>query len=422
MSISISKIQQLVLYLVVFLLPWQARYIFYDPTIAGEVWEYGRLSLYGWDIVLLILIIWLWPRLRQEFKVAFNQNRAFYFYVLLVSLTFLTSAWAIKPLLVIYWGVRLLEGGVFWLLVKILKPKLHLLMLSLALAGVIQAGWGFGQFVSQDITANKWLGVAAHPVTQAGTSVLLNEGGRWLRAYGGQAHPNILGGLLVVTLLATGWLMINSKAGAKKSTILLVVIYTFQLMGLFLTFSRAAWLALFVSLMVSWFTWQDKRRELVVMFSITGIVFLVLGLVLWAPTKTRLWAVSTSHLEQQAIEERLTGFKESQNLLIRAWWRGVGLGNYTAALVQNEPGLRAYHYQPVHNIFLLIFTELGLVGFIIWLLFLWQRFKVYPRSLVVFIVPLAVTLFFDHYWWTQASMMLIFWLILAIPEISTHDS
>ncbi|HLD86138.1 MAG TPA: hypothetical protein VJA28_01660, partial [Patescibacteria group bacterium] len=79
---SAEKIREYLFYLLVFLLPWQARYIFHDPQLFGETWEYGRLSLYGWDILLVVLVIWLWPRLKQELVLAFGTHRAFYLFLL----------------------------------------------------------------------------------------------------------------------------------------------------------------------------------------------------------------------------------------------------------------------------------------------------------------------------------------------------
>lgn len=420
MTLSVVKIREQLFYLLVFLLPWQTRYIFHDPQLFWQTWEYGRLSVYSWDIILVILTIWLWPKLRQEFMVAFRGSRAFYFYLLLASVAFITGGWAADSLLASYWALRLLEGGILWLIVRVLKPKLSLVFWILAVAGSIQALWGIWQFSLQDIFANKWLGVAAHPVAQAGSSVLLNEAGRWLRAYGGQAHPNILGGLLVITSLATVWLIVQTKEHWHKY--LLISMYAVQMIGLFVAFSRAGWLAFFVSLAVAWWAVKDKRQHLSVMIDASVTVFIILGLSLWPITKARLVGSTAGHLEQQAIEERVTGIKESQSLFESAWWRGVGIGNYTKALSQYMPGLQVYRYQPVHNIFLLILTELGIAGLVLSLLFVWRRFKEFPRVLLVFLVPVAVTVWLDHYWWTSASMLLLFWLIMALPDMERANT
>ncbi len=412
---KIDDIKRYGLYLLVFLLPWQTRWIAYDPPLFGGVWEYGRISLYSWDIVLVALALLSLGALRREFIFLFKSNRAFQAYVLLVALAFVSSWAAPKSYLVSYWGLRLVEGGVLWLLVRSVKPKFKHVLWALVLAGSIQAVWGLGQFALQATFSSKWLGVAEHAVEVAGSSVLLNEGGRWLRAYAGQVHPNVLGGLLAITMLASAWLV--ARSASKTERYALLVLCILQAGGLFVAFSRAGWLALGASLVVWWIGEKSLRSAVTQIAVVTAVVFAVFGSILWEPTKARLIGAPASRLEQQAVEERVTGVKESQALTRVAWWRGVGLGNYTKALAQRTPGLRPYRYQPVHNLFLLILAELGILGLAAFLWFVKERFFRASASAWLWLPPVLMTSFFDHYWWTSASMLLLFWLIAALhPE------
>ena len=408
------------LYLLVFLLPWQTRWIAYDPPLFGDVWEYGRVSVYSWDLVLVALALLSLGALRREFIDLFKTSRAFQAYVLLTAMAFISSWAAPKPYLVSYWGLRLMEGGVLWLLVRAVKPKFEHVLWALALAGSLQAIWGLGQFAFQATFASKWLGVAAHPVETAGTSVLLNEGGRWLRAYAGQVHPNVLGGLLVITMLATTLLL--SKTSSRAGRYALVILYILQAGGLFVAFSRAGWLALAVSLVAWWVGEHSLRSSAMHVAIITAAVFVVFGSILWEPTKARLIGAPASRLEQQAVEERVTGIKESQTITKVAWWRGVGLGNYTKALAQRTPGLRAYRYQPVHNLFLLVLAELGVLGLaaLVWLFK--ERFVSSVARAWLWLPPILLPAFFDHYWWTSASMLLLFWLIVSLSDLEHFTS
>ncbi|MBI5466139.1 MAG: O-antigen ligase family protein, partial [Candidatus Kerfeldbacteria bacterium] len=361
-----------------------------------------------------------------------------------------------------------LEGGLLWLLVRALKPKLLIVCWSLTAAGTLQALWAIWQFVTQATFANKWLGVAIHLISQGGTSVVLTQAGLWLRAYAGQVHPNVLGGLLTITSLATAWLYFYSKSqisnlngqispksqiGKSISSYSLLLLYTIQLIGLFFSFSRGAWLALFITLGL-WF-YRDRpksvrSRTLAIkttyglrnaalaapdtfrlgMFEFskgainillaTVMVFVLLGLWLWQPTVGRFFG--GSRLEQQSVEERMGSVGESQSLLKGSWWRGLGYGNYTVALQASQPGLNSWRYQPVHNVFLLILTELGVVGLGLFLWLLWVILSPLtthfsppvPVASGYWLVAIIVTALFDHYWWTIPSMMLLFWLVVAI--------
>jgi hypothetical protein len=452
-----QKIREYLFYLLIFILPWQTRWIIRDIPINGGVWEYGRISLYSWDILLVFLLLlncqslfvvlkqW-WAEVQEiknrsvswrlKIKILFDP---FIIYLLLLLYTLASIIWSGDKVLAAVWSVRLLEGGILWFLIKTIKPKLNLIFLSLAITGIAQALWGIWQFLTQSTFANKWLGVAIHPLTQAGTSVVLTSAGKWLRAYAGQVHPNVLGGLLVITCLATVWVYLenvkfNQPAGGQNAKWFLVL-YIIQLVGLFFTFSRGAWLALFVTLIIWFFISSGKNKRSLIfprhlvgdgnvhlyrnVAIITFLTFVALGVLYWQPTVGRL--VGGSKLEQQSINERVGSVGESRGLLKESWWRGVGMGNYTVALINFEPGYASYRYQPVHNIFILILTELGVVGLLLFLWLLWQKLQPSIIRNSLFIIPIVITSFFDHYWWTIPSMILLFWLIVALGKVGKID-
>ena len=41
----------------VFLLPWQVRWIYHEAILNGQIWEYGRFSLYGTEILLILILL-----------------------------------------------------------------------------------------------------------------------------------------------------------------------------------------------------------------------------------------------------------------------------------------------------------------------------------------------------------------------------
>ncbi len=512
MTLTWLKILVWLFYLFIFLLPWQTRWIVRDlhiwrpqvPSGVERIWEYGRISLYSWDIIFLLLIIVSWPMIWREIKdlkirnpksEILNNSQISNFkiiYLVLLCLSFLSIIWSSDKVLAAVWNARLLEGGLLWLLIKTIKPKLLGIFWSLTLAGAIQALWGIVQFFTQSTFANKWLGVAAHSLTQAGTSVILSGGENWLRAYGGQVHPNVLGGLLVVTCLATIWLYFIEKSEIRNpkseinpndqkfsnfefrysnlKKIILFSLYIIQLAGLFFTFSRGAWLALGVSLIIWWwqsrchpgrgsgiqkqietqkadsFLFLDSRlplgHELEAewrgndssrwrnVLIITTSVFIILSAVYYPLVQTRIFG--GGRLEQQSVEERVGSVKDSQSILARVWWRGTGMDNYTVELQKIQPNLSPRFYQPVHNMFLLVFTELGIVGLIIfiWLLWIGIRSLVLRHWIFVtfsntqvtssyWLVAIIITAMFDHYWWTIPSMFMLFWLILALVNLES---
>lgn len=416
MKFSFAQIREYLFYLIIFLLPWQTRWIITDPQIRGGVWEYGRLSLYGWDILIFILLIISSPALVKWLK----NNQTLYktiswptvfvwSYLCLLVFGLLSVLWADNKALTIYWFIRLLEAGLLPVLWSVNNLKTKPILLSLILAGVIQSMWGSAQFILQSTFANKWFGVAEHPMSLGGTSVVLTSAGRWLRAYAGQVHPNVLGGLLMICLLAIGWLLNKDNAKSK----LLWFLYIALIPGLFFSFSRGAWLGFILALLWWWLIKKDKRVVLLKMGLVFVGIFVVLTALYPSPVIGRI--IGTSRLEQQSFEERYESYGSSKNILNESWLSGVGLGNYTVALQRFEPGMMAYKYQPVHNIFLLVLTELGVVGLILFVLLLLSL--VFSHGFfsdrLVLIIPILFISLFDHYWWTMPSMSVFFWLILA---------
>ena len=54
---KLEKIIEYGLYLLVFLLPMQTRWIIKTGELNGGYWEYGTISLYSTDILLAVLLV-----------------------------------------------------------------------------------------------------------------------------------------------------------------------------------------------------------------------------------------------------------------------------------------------------------------------------------------------------------------------------
>jgi len=74
-------------------------------------------------------------------------------------------------------------------------------------------------------------------------------------------------------------------------------------------------------------------------------------------------------------------------------------------------------HQPVHNVYLLISSEVGLLGLIVFLIFLYQllkRFKKQNSVLFIIVICIIFVSLFDHFFWTLQQGQLMFWLILGL--------
>ena len=226
----IKKIIEYGLYLLVFLLPWQTRWIIQAGEINEGYSEYLRISLYGTDVLLIILLLlFLFYKLqitnyparvllsgagKSQINSKHQIPNYFWIICILELFIFISIFFADGKILALYkYSVFLLGAGLFWLVISADYNRIKLIWGFLA--GIfLQACLGIWQFLTQSDFACKWLGIAMHNQAELGVSVIEiigsdGIGQRWLRAYGGLDHPNILGGVLVVGILLLIGLLIE---------------------------------------------------------------------------------------------------------------------------------------------------------------------------------------------------------------------
>ena len=104
------------------------------------------------------------------------------------------------------------------------------------------------------------------------------------------------------------------------------------------------------------------------------------------------------NLSVPEFSERISLINTAKEIILRNPLLGNGLGTF---VFSNSL------MQPVHNIFLLVFSETGIFGFLI---LCWLLLRGLKKILYVFIFVL-ITGFFDHYWLTLQQNMLLLALV-----------
>ncbi len=334
------------------------------------------------------------------------------------------------------------------------RPRL---LAPIAAVLLIQGGVAIGQFLAQRDLGLLPLGeLPLHPAHE-GNSVLWARGQPWLRAYGLTIHPNLLGAMMAALLLLTLPAVRRTRGAARPA---LVVAIAAGGAGLFLSFSRAAWLG-FAAGLVVWgvLAWWGRRAAnmgashspkqvapgvkqeganhfrkraaprvrraapwvlgaamvLAVAFAYRDLVF------------SRFFALNTP-TEAQSISERLRDSALAVTLIRDHPLTGVGLGQYVDAAQQlDDTAVR------VHNAGLIVAAELGLPGFLLWLwlmvapFWLWLRpggYAVrYPASLGPSLAPwvaMWVINTFDTTLWLSGNWQtaILFALLAARSVVS----
>ncbi len=439
------------LYLFIFILPWQTRLIIKEGEINGGYFEYGTYSLYASDILLLFLFflsaIYVFKKRKgwQDFYQKNNIKIKKYWYALafLDLFAFISIFVASNHYLAFYKYICLLSGIGLFVIIIYFPYKKSKAIVSFSLSLLLQGIIALVQFFMQISPANKYLGMANHDPINLGVSVVEGMGNlgyieRWLRSYGSLDHPNILGGFLTMGLLIV---LINLLIKSKKTSlnhldnfrrkifkmnILFYPVIFFTVIGIFFSFSRTAWLAMFIFLSLFILITIFKKDKLIQkyflpIFLYSGIIIFLISIPFGNLIEARL--KGQGRLEYISKVERINSAYLAKDILKDHYLFGTGIANYTLSLkndyVKDE---KSYYYQPTHNTFLLIWSEIGIFGLIAFLLFLmFLFFEESNKESFIYRITLFFTfvvfLFFDHWWWSLHFGILYFFLICGFFSV-----
>jgi hypothetical protein len=340
----------LVLTLMVFLPSQLAAH--WWPTwslMSGVRIDYLSPTLYFTDLIILVLLVF------GFFKKYLKIPKIF---LLIFAVAIFNIYFSISPFVSLYWWFRFLE--LFMLGLYFYQRSQHLksviaggLIVALVWTSVL-AVW---QFVTQGSINGLWyfLGERNFSLSTPGVAKLdLGAFGYWLRPYATLPHPNALAGFLLIGSLLVYYF------GPKSGRWWLVLITG----AIFLAWSRAVFAV-----------------------ALALIAFPLLALAFFLPGNP------TSFSERSALAASTVAVFQEH------WLTGIGLGNMP-------------NFQPVHNIYLLVLSQTGIILFSVLLVYLIKVFVYLYRSqkwslLKMLLIILGLGLV-DHYWLTlhQTSILL----------------
>lgn len=411
-----NKVAQFFFYLWLLIWPWQTKLI-----LRSSDSPYLEISLFLSLLILIIpVVIWSYQIFTDDYW-RFNKkmSRPIWWRALIVweLITFVSVFWATDFMLALYRYIILVFGILLFYIIKnsdFVKTKL---VVRYFIAGLIAPSLlAIWQFFTQSTIANKYLGLAYHASNVLGDSVIEASIGRFLRAYGSFDHPNILGGMMVLGIILVLYSSLRKEINRNERLFYLISFSLFYL-ALLVSFSRAAWLALLVSVpFILFYAWRRGKfqKKLIALF----IILLVgISVVLIIPNQDLFLsrAQANSRLELKSVSERRIYLEQSQQIIKESKLIGVGVGNYILKLQKIIPGQEFWYYQPVHNYWLLILAELGILGLMTVILFWWIIFRAgFKNSLWPIVLALGVFSLFDHWLWTQNLGILVFFMFAGL--------
>jgi len=418
-------VEYALIWLSVFLVPWQLRHTLWFAQLNGDYFEYGSWQVYASDVVILCLLI---VGAGVVGRVGFRSLPRKVGVPLLAVLVWMTiTAWwaadrGTAVVVAMHWW--LFYGWCIYLVNRI--SKIEQLLWPLVIGAAVQGGWGLAQYIFNQSLGLSWLGESVLDPVQPGISVIELSGVRHLRAYGLLPHPNILAGVLVAGVV--GVLGLAQQQLRRWQWVVLGISGVALVSGVVLAFSRIAWVIFVLVIMGAMVGGVIRRQgKLIYIAGLMLGIAAVVAISQWQYIQVRFQGAE--RLEQQSIDERRLGLAQWQQVISQAPDKGVGLGNYATALARVVPEQPAWWYAPVHNIYLVIAGEVGAIGAAMWLWFLvglgqwWWRNR--QRGVVFGLgTPLMIWLgcgLTDHWPISLQQGQLLFFLALALIILSCRS-
>ena len=238
-----------------------------------------------------------------------------------------------------------------------------------------------------------WLGERRFDYMTVGIARISWFGDNFVRAYGTFSHPNSLAGFLLVAVL-----LLDKVKNSKINKTRMWTINWLAIIGIILTGSRLVWV---VGLLTVIFRFKSKFGLKMVLI---GLMLMVGGLLFENKIN---WLGGWSN---QSVLLRLNLNKSALKMIGQFPIFGVGLGNFLTKLPDYL--FNFWIIQPVHNVFLLVLAEMGIVGFG-WL-WVFLNKKIEWRKFGWIWAVIVMTGMFDHYWLSLPQNLAIMGVVMAM--------
>lgn len=450
-SISVKTHQQkanLIFYLLIILLPTQLAKHFWPnfSLLLGLRLDYLSPTLYITDVLIILLFLnviakktplsaiaiatqevipsWREP---NNFKIkhtviknslAIGNWQLVIFFIFLLIGIFTSQSIPLG----LYGLLKFLEYYLLFLYIKTNKKNIHTIALLSCIPLLTESILAVAQYINQGSFGGflYFIGERSFNANTPGIANASLNGQLILRPYATLPHPNVLAGYILITLiLIYNFMTTNNKVW---KTILKAAALIIGSIALCLTLSRVAiliWMMITLAAMIKKIKAMRANKKRFISLAIL-LAVISAGIISFHPLLTRF--EQTSFTEESFIQ-RKDLFQASLSLIQEHPLLGVGLHNFLPAIATKiHPFSPILYIQPVHNIFLLLATEIGLPAFTLSLWFLYKTIhrliknRQHPSSLplllgIGIIIIIGLT---DHYWLTLQQGQLLTTLILGL--------
>jgi len=419
-----------------FISPFQIKKILYLPEIyfSGKFPAFETVFLHIQEILIIVLLIlFAFLLLKNSEKIQLNNKYIFLFFIFYFIFAEISLLFAKDKILTI---LNIWQFSILILLYFLLIQKAHLLSIiqnSLIISSFFQGFLAIFQYIGQKSLGLHFLGEPLIAANISNVAKINVENSLKIRSYGTFEHPNILGFFLSFTIFLNIQKIFSTKKDNQYFYFYLCALII-QIIALYLTFSRHIIFALMISLAIAFVPiWRKKIKSKIYM--ILSIIFipLIIFIIFFPQFQERIFSLYNQEAFNERIDQIKTSFKIiSENPM------GVGYRNYTILLpnyIKNQP-INPWDLQPVHNTYLLLAAELGILFILILILLIvlhinnylkqkkiFQNLDIYYKTQIkkALFVSILILSFFDHYIITSfnAQLILIFILFYLSEKTET---
>lgn len=328
----------------------------YGPEMSGILVYSGTIALGLPDILLGGLYVMWFVRifvLRSEAPPRFEKNDALLFLLILAyALSIPGTPDTAAAGFAFYY---LLRFSLVYLYISKNFSSRHIpwLFIGFFLAIFCESGLATFQYLT-----GKWVGLAM----DRGTGVRLDQqyivpGIEHRNRATGTSYESHTFGLYMSMMAQFAFVMTASFFHKKKYSLISLVLFILAMLSVLISFSRSAWLSCAIALVVAWavriFLWKEKAL-------LKPTVILGCILLLGSPWALNIIIERFTTAGGELLWSRFEQYPIAWNIWSDHFLFGYGVGNYMEALkIYNRPGILDL---PVHNVFLWLGAESGLVG------------------------------------------------------------
>ena len=254
-----------------------------------------------------------------------------------------------------------------------------------------------------------WIGERRFSFSSIGIAQMSLFGEGLLRAYGSFSHPNSSAGFLLIV-----WCYWQRN---KNKNFNYWIVYWIAILGILVSGSRWVWGITFIIFNLKFLIFKNKLRVKDILgrcLVMVGLASVVLGMISVNYRLSDFFA----GWDSDSLNKRKTLFVAGIKMVKENPLLGIGAGNFVVKLPQFQKSNNFFWLQPVHNMFLLAWVEIGLLGIMAIgykLVKCLEYHKLIKNKKNWVILGLIVmTGMVDHYWLTLPQNSWLLAVILGI--------